>query len=197
MDCRFVLTALVALNLAMSGCAGTDFVRPAEGELVLGKTTQTEVSKKFGTPMQSGEIMKNTKQIMVSRYAYAAMGEAASYPDVIGARSMVFMFFNNVLVDQEFVSSFKKDSSDFDGGKVASIQIGKSTKAEVIALMGQPSGEAIYPVTANEKDHALVYSYSQAKGNVFDMQFYTKALLVSFDAANVVSNVEYTTSGKP
>ena len=24
MDCRFVLTALVALNLAMSGCAGTD-----------------------------------------------------------------------------------------------------------------------------------------------------------------------------
>ena len=47
MDCRFVLTALVALNLAMSGCAGTDFVRPAEGELVLGKTTQTEVSKKL------------------------------------------------------------------------------------------------------------------------------------------------------
>jgi hypothetical protein len=34
------------------------------------------------------------------------------------------------------------------------------------------------------------------KGSVFDMKFYSKSLIVSFDSNNVVTDVEYLSSGE-
>ena len=44
-------------------------------------------------------------------------------------------------------------------------------------------------------DRALVYSYTQAKGSVFNMKFHTKTLVVSYDRNNLVTDVDYSTSG--
>jgi len=182
-------------TLALSGCAGSDFVRPSEGDLVVGKSTLAEVTTKMGNPLQSGQMTKNEKPLKISKYAYAASGGESAYPGVTPARSMTFLFHEDKLVGKEFVSSFKQDSTDFDGQKVASISKGKSTKQDVVALLGKPSGEAVYPVIKNAGDDAYVYSYVQAKGTVFNMKFHNKVLLVSFNPSGVVSDVEYTTSG--
>ena len=192
---RIFASVLVALATLLSACAGTDFVRPAEGVLVLGKSTQADVTAKMGSPYQTGDLTKNEKQLKVAHYAYASTGGDSAYPEVTPARVMAFTFYNDTLTSQEFISSFKQDSTDFDGSKVPSIVKGKSTSAEVIALFGKPTGEAIYPVIKGMDDRAYIYSYSQAKGSVFNMKFHQKSLAVSFNGAGVVTDVEYVSTG--
>ena len=196
MNSRSLFVALTFAAAALSGCAGSDFVRPSEGDLVVGKATPADVTAKMGNPMQTGQLTKHEKLMKVSKYAYAATGGESAYEGVTPARSMTFLFHEDKLVGKEFVSSFKQDSTDFDGAKVSSISKGKSTRQDVVALLGKPSGEALYPVIKNVGDNAYVYSYVQAKGSVFNMKFYNKVLLVSFDSSGVVTEVEYTTSGE-
>lgn len=190
-------SAVVAtVAIALSGCAGTDFVRPAEGDLTLGKTTSAQVKAKLGDPRQTGEMTKNERQVKVMQYAYAATAGESGYPGVTPARSQAYFFYNDVLAGHEFVSSFKSDLTDFDGSKVASIAKGKSKKSEVVALLGRPSGEAIYPIIKGQDDRAIVYTYRQFKGTVFTPKFHTKSLVVSFNSADVVTDVEYTVTGE-
>jgi len=187
--------AVLALATTLAGCAGTDFVRPAEGSLVVGKSTTADVTAKLGAPYQTGELTKNEKQLKVYRYAYASTGGEAAYEGVTPARALALTFYEDKLSSQEFISSFKQDSSDFDSSKVAKIVKNKSTKAEVIALLGKPTGEAIYPVIKGMTDKALVYSYSQFKGSVFSPNVFSKMLTVSFNAQDIVTDVEFVTSG--
>lgn len=192
------LFTLLTFVMLLAGCAGTDFKRPADGDLTLGKSTPAEVTAKMGgDPMQTGELLKNEKQLKVFRYAYASTGGESTYPDVTPARSISYTFFNDILTSKEFVSSFKEDSSDFDAGKIPSIAKGKTTRKEIVALFGKPTGEAIYPVIKIPGDRAYVYGYTHVKGAPFNMQLYTKLLIVSFNKSDVVTDVEYATSGQP
>jgi len=193
---RLSLAVLTTAVIALSGCAGTDFVRPAEGDLVIGKTTPAEVSAKLGSPMQTGELTKNEQQLKVMKYAYAAAGGESGYEGVTPARAQTYYFFKDVLAGHEFASSFKSDLTDFDGKKVGSIVKGKSTKQEVAALLGKPPGEAVYPLIKGRDDRAFVYVYSQFKGTVFTPKFHSKLLLVSFNNAGIVTDVDYTVNGE-
>ena len=192
---RLLFALAVMATVALTGCAGTNFVRPAEGEIVVGKSAPAEVTKKMGDPWQSGELMKNEQNLKVTKYAYAATGGASAYPGVVPARAITFAFFNDKLVGQEFTSSFKEDLTDFDSNKVSQLVKGKTTKKEVVELFGKPTGEAIYPVIKGTKDYAYSYTYAQAKGTAFNMKFYSKSLVVSFNDAGIVSDVEYAVSG--
>jgi outer membrane protein assembly factor BamE (lipoprotein component of BamABCDE complex) len=103
---------------------------------------------------------------------------------------------SGTLVGTEFTSSFKQDGTDFDASKVSQIEKGKTTKAEVVRLLGPPSGEYVHPMTASPTERALVYLYSQTKGSAFNLQFYVKTLAVSYNEGGIVTNVEYSTQGK-
>jgi hypothetical protein len=150
----------------------------------------------MGPPRQVGELLKNEQKIKAAQYVYATVGGESLYPDVVPTRVMVFSTFNDVLVGQEFVSSFKVDATEFDEAKLQNIVKGKTTRAEVEALLGKPSGEVMYPIIKKVGEKAYVYGYSQAKGTVFNMKFYAKTLVVSLDPAGVVSDVEYSSSGE-
>ncbi|MDR0577920.1 MAG: outer membrane protein assembly factor BamE [Candidatus Accumulibacter sp.] len=189
----FIMAAAAAL--VMTGCAGTNFTRPTGDDLVLGKSSLSDVVKKMGDPRQTGELMKNDQMLKVAKYAYAAAGGESAYPGVTPARALVFTFFRDTLASHEFVSSFKQDSTDFDSQKISSIVKGKSTRQDVTALFGKPSGEAIYPVIKGSGDRAFIYTYTQVKGGIFTLKIFSKTLIVSFGNDGVVSDVEYTASG--
>lgn len=186
----------IATSAALAGCAGTNFKRPDPQALTVGTSTSSDVTKVMGAPMQVGELLKNDQKLKTTRYAYAATGGVSLYPEVVPARAMFFSTFNDVLVSQEFISSFKEDATEFDESKIKEIQKGKTTRVEVLTLIGKPTGEAIYPIIKNANDTALVYNYSHVRGSVFNMKFYAKALIVSFDKNGVVTDVEYTSSGE-
>ena len=191
---RFLLVLISAAIL--TGCAGANFKRPEPQSLMLGKSSAADVVLLMGAPLQAGELLRNNEKIRTTRYAYAEGAGTGRYPGVTPARAMVFFTFNDLLVGQEFVSSFPDDATDFDESKVSAIIKNKSTRADVLALLGKPNGEAIYPLIKSKTETGIVYSYSHAKGSVFNMKFYSKTLIVSFDAGNVVSEVDYVSSGE-
>jgi len=189
------ILAVLGLFSLLAACAGTDFVRPADSTYSLGSTTKQQILEKQGKPYRQGQVTKNNEALESFSYAYAATGGDALYSGVVSARSLGFYFSNNILVGKEFVSSFKSDASDFDESKMKAITKGVSTKEQVIALLGNPSGSYIYPLIKNKEDTAMVYQYTQAKGTAFNMKFYQKLLVISFNN-NVVTDIEYTSSGE-
>lgn len=197
MNYRNTISILITttLILLLAGCAGTNFTLP-EGKLELGKTTKIEAIQIMGKPIQTGEVLQNEKQIEQLKYAYASTGGEAAYSGVIPAKAFVLSFFENTLVGEEFTSSFKADNSDFNSDLVAKIEKGKTTRSEVIALLGKPTGAVIYPLIKSPHEKGIVYTYSQAKGSVFNMQFHNKLLTVVFDKADIVTDVQYTANGQ-
>lgn len=185
----------VSLGILLTGCAGTNFVRITDVALVLGETTYGQITARLGSPYREGVVTKNNLQIKTASYAYSAGGEAAG-EGVIAARSQGFYFYNNKLVGYEFTSSWKEDSTDFDSRKVSQIRRGSSTRNDVIRLLGDPGGKLIYPIIPNSNENAVSYLYNQTKGSVFNLKFYQKQLVVTFNRQGVVTNVEYTESGQ-
>ncbi len=190
------LFVAVTLTIMLAGCAGTNFKRPDSGVLEVGKSSLAQVTQVMGNPTQSGELLRNGEKLKVSRYAYAEGAGVGKYPGVIPARAMVFMTHKDTLVAEEFVSSFPNDATDFDESKISSIVKGKTTRAEVIALLGKANGRGVYPYIKNQGESALLYSYSHVKGSVFNMKFHNKLLAISFSQADLVSDIEYTSNGE-
>lgn len=190
------LLVIAAASAFLVGCAGTNFKRPDPAALEVGKSTAAQVAQVMGSPQQTGELLRNGEKLKSVRYAYAEGAGAGKYPGVTPARAQVFLTYNDLLVADEFVSSFPNDATDFDDSKVSAIVKGKSTRADVVSLLGNPNGRGTYPFIKNKGETAAIYSYSHVKGSVFNMKFYAKTLVVSFDANNLVTDVEYTSNGE-
>lgn len=192
---RFVL--LAALLALLAGCAGRDFVRPSSGTLQLGKSTYSQVVEQMGRRGKFGDVLKNGKNIRSVTYVFATTGGDPLEPGVIPARALLYYFHDDVLVGQQFISSFKSDHSYFDDRKIPQISKGKSTRSEVIQLMGRPSASFIFPMVKQTSGEAIGYDYRPARGGVFRrVRFYVKSLRVTFDDKDRVLDVEYETSGK-
>lgn len=189
------LAAAAAVVTLLSGCAGTDFVRPDTAQLKLGVTTSADVVKQLGAPRNEGTVLKNNVSVKTSTYAYATTGGKPLNEGVTPARATAFYFADDKLVGHEFLSSFADDNSDFNDKKVPQIIKGKSTRADVTALLGKPGGAYIFPMIDAKTGDAAVYQFQEARGSVFDMKFYRKVLIITFDTAGVVTDVALTTSG--
>ena len=190
------LSLAAVLAAALTGCAGTNFKRPDVGALEVGKSTLAQVTQTMGPPPQTGDLLRNNEKLKSSRYVYAEGAGTGKYPGVVPARAMVFLTHNDLLVVEEFISSFPNDATDFEESKVSSIVKGKTTKMEVQTMLGKPNGSAVYPFIKAKNENALIYSYAHAKGSAFNMKFYNKTLILSFDAAGLVTDVEYTSNGE-
>jgi hypothetical protein len=185
----------VAAALLLSGCAGTDFVRPDDSLLVNGRTTYAQIVARMGMPTREGTVLKNEKTIDTASYAYANVGGKALHEGVTPARAITFYFVGGMLVGREFVSSFAEDHSDFDENRVKDIIKGKTTRAELMQLFGKPGGYYIHPMIKSEKGEAAVYVFSETRGSAFNLKFFRKTLVVTFDAAGVASDVDFSSSG--
>lgn len=191
---RHALAAVIGC-IVLAGCAGTNFVRPDPQALQVGKSTAADVKRVMGPPGQTGELQRNGETLQLLRYAYAEGAGTGKYPGVVPARAMVFSTHGELLVAEEFVSSFSNDATDFDETRSQSIVKGRTTRAEVLGMLGKPNGSAIYPFVKTRGETAIIYSYAQAKGSVFDMKFHNKVLLVAFDSKDVVTEVEFVSNG--
>jgi len=191
---RRVLVVL-ALLLLSAGCAGRDFKRPALDSLAVGKATEAEIRQRFGTPYREGTVLKNNETMKILNYSYAT--SASSPPGgLIPARAQEFYLWRDVLVGHHFTSSFPNDKTDFDGAKGPQIKKGETTESAVVSLLGPPHGAYRYPLIADKAARAAVYLYQETKGTAFNPRFYHQILVVQFDPAGVVKEVEYTATGE-
>lgn len=195
MNSSFARTAVILLAALLAGCAGTQFTRVAEDALVLGQTTEAQVRARLGEPYREGVVTKNDRQTKSLSYAYANTGAEGAGDGVIAARSQGFYFHDGRLVGHEFISSWKEDSTDFDGARAAQVRKGQSTLADVERLFGRPVGRYIHPMVAGADEQAVSYLYSQTTGGAFNLKFFQKRLLVTANRQGVVTGVEYVESG--
>ncbi|MFA4846342.1 MAG: hypothetical protein WC654_07360 [Patescibacteria group bacterium] len=186
----------ISILIVLSGCAGKDFVRPTQEAFKLGKTTYSQVVQQLGEPRREGTLLKNDKNLKSITYAYAAVGGEPLEEGVIPARAMSYYFFEETLVGQEFVSSFKSDNSNFDDTKIPAIVKGKTTRSEIIQLIGRPSGSYVPPMVKATTGEALGYTYVTTRGGAFSgFKVFRKSLLISFNELDQVSETEFSSSG--
>jgi len=184
-------SVLVFVSVILTACvAGTNFVRPAEDKLVMGKSDKKQIITMMGEPTGRGEKVMNGATIDIINYAYASVGAEAVYDGVTAARSMGFMFYKDKLVGKEFTSSFKTDNTAFDIGKAKSVKKGMK-ESEVITLLGKPGGEYRYPVMEDKNGRSMVYLFTQTKG--FSSQ--SIMLKVGLDTKGNVATSEFTKVG--
>lgn len=183
--------AAVFMALAMAGCAGTKFVKPADTDLQLGKTTEQQVLAQLGKPYQEANGLSNGKAVRTLSYAYASMGNQAKNPGVTPVHGLTLVFHEGKLISKSYMSNMKEDATDFDGSKAAKIETGRTTAAQVNAMFGPAPGEAIFPAIKQPSGRALIYSYQEMRGFTPSQ----KRLTVALDLQGIVVDVDYQNQG--
>lgn len=148
----------------------------------------------MGEPFVELDAVVNNEKAQILIYMYASGLGLVDHSGGFPQRVLTLYFAEGVMVGQEFASSFADDSSEFDTTKIAAVHIGKSTRAEVIALLGRPGGEVRYPIIKNKADRGIIYSYTvnAAKHRITPSK--RTWMTVSFDANDIVSDVNFNAS---
>ncbi|HJR05553.1 MAG TPA: hypothetical protein VKA83_28160 [Methylomirabilota bacterium] len=190
--------AILAVVLAGACLLGADFSRPDPASFTLGQTTEQEIRARFGKPSGQVNARVGDKLVTTLRYAYAEARSVA-----VPVRIMAYAFHEGRLVGFDYMSSFAADQTVFDELAAKRIRRGISTRAEVLDLMGKPSGQFIYPSSyaGLPGHHADVYSHSRSEKlpSGVTLETTTKVLTVVFDEHDVVAETHLvvTTSSKP
>jgi hypothetical protein len=192
------MTWFLVLAGVLAACAGAgrDFVRPDADSLKLGQTTYAQVVQKMGEPKTVSDALRNGKQVKSIVYSYANTHGQPLEEGVTPYRGMTYSFYNDTLVGEQFVSSFKSDNSNFDDTLVDRVKKGQTTRQEVIQLFGAPSAAFIPPMIKEASGDGIGYTYQAIRGGLFSgLKPYVKALRISFDASGIVTDVEYSSQG--
>jgi len=190
--------AILAVVLAGACLLGADFSRPDPASFTLGQTTEQEIRARFGKPSGQVNARVGDKLVTTLRYAYAEARSVA-----VPVRIMAYAFHEGRLVGFDYMSSFAADQTVFDELAVKRIRRGISTRAEVLDLLGKPSGQFIYPSSyaGTPGHHADVYSHSRSEklSSGVTLETTTKVLTIVFDEHDVVAETHLvvTTSSKP
>ena len=195
---RFSRSGVLAVLLAGACLLGADFSRPDPASFTLGQTTEQEIRARFGKPSGQVNARVGDKLVTTLRYAYAEARSVA-----VPVRIMAYAFHEGRLVGFDYMSSFAADQTVFDELAAKRIRRGTSTRAEVLDLLGKPSGQFIYPSSyaGLPGHHADVYSHSRSEklSSGVTLETTTKVLTVVFDEHDVVAETHLvvTTSSKP
>ena len=185
----------ISMMFGLLGCAGREFARPDMATLRNGVTTYAQVTERFGPPYAEGSLVRNDKTVRTANYVYSSTGGKPAREGIVPTRAMAFYFYDNVLVGHEFLSSWAVDSTDFDETDRRKIIRGTTTEAEVMRLLGTPSGYEIYPMIESTSGKAAVYAYSELESSILGRKAHRKVLVVTFDGRGVVTALDFTSVG--
>lgn len=157
MNSLFRNVAIAMAVLLLPACTH-EVVRPAP-ELALGKSHYSDMVNLLGKPtFTNDDVTINDEKIRTADYYMYRFAKTSL--DNLPHRYLHLSFFNDVLVGKEYNSSYKEDSTRFDAQKAMTLVIGKSTRADVIAALGQAPGEIMYPLVKDKNGSGLVYWYT-------------------------------------
>ena len=189
---RFV--ALVVAGLCL---LGADFARPDPASFALGSTTEAEIRQRFGNPYGQTTSRVGDRIVTTLQYTYAEPRTG-----VIPARAMTYSFYDGRLVGFDYSSSFGADETAFDDKVVKRIKRGETTRTEVLAIAGPPTGQFIYPTPQATVPgrRAYVYGYSRSERLApATLETANKVLTITFDDHDVVAELSLvmTTISRP
>ena len=198
----FQAAAVIAVAIVATACAaGTGLIKRPDASFELGKTTEPEIRERYGSPRpglnRRGErtFISHGRTIKVLHYVYS---EFTPFVEKVPSRVLICYFSEGTLIGFDYSSSFSDDKTDFDESLVGGIRPDETTQADVVALLGQPTGRFIYPasVVKTPDQQAYVYSYGRTdvplawRVNPFDLgpmfTIRAKTLIILFNGGGVV-----------
>jgi hypothetical protein len=201
-----VKSALAALLAAwaLAGCAiGRNFERPDPDMLRLGQSRYAELVRRLGPPYSERLEQHHGRAVREVEYSYVTTYDPDP-PYIEGGipnRTLRLYFLDGLLVGHLFDSSWRADHTDFDLAKAPLIVKGKSTRQEVVALLGRPAGQYIYPMVDEPNNELFRYFFTAiwypkyGHGRVHRIR---KWVQVEFDPRGVVSRMDaYDSSRDP
>jgi hypothetical protein len=193
----FACVRFVALVVAGLCLLGADFARPDPASFALGSTTEAEIRQRFGNPYGQTTSRVGDRVVTTLQYTYAEPRTG-----VIPARAMTYSFYEGRLVGFDYSSSFGADENAFDEKVVKRIKRGETTRTEVLAIAGPPTGQFIYPTPQATVPgrRAYVYGYSRSERLApATLETANKVLTITFDDHDVVAELSLvmTTISRP
>lgn len=197
----------VTLLLGACGSIGRDFPAPGKDDMALGQMTPADARKRFGEPFRRTVLASSggTANVQANDERPASLRPASvdgvtqvwtyTYAVSSGSRSMLLTFWNDRLVFHNFASSFSDQSTDFDEAKVGQIRRGATSYADVVALLGKPSGQGIFPVIVGRGHRLVIYQFSKSNAQTRLVRF--KRLELAVDARDVVVDYYLTAIDQP
>ncbi len=156
---RFPMRMALATMALLAAACTQGFMRPAREALVPGQAHYADVVRALGRPtFRNEDVTVNGEHITTADY-YTYRFPRSSLDDS-PHRYLHCSFFKGVLVGEEYNSSFPEDATRFDPDKAHLLAIGRSTRTDVVAALGPPSGEIMYPLVKDRDGRGLVYWYT-------------------------------------
>lgn len=165
---RFGLIGGAVAGLTACASLGKEYPADKVANIKVGVTSAAEIERWFGPSWNhsthttkkdsAGHDLPSPAVFQVTNYFFGKpLSGDGVLPSVQPRRWLNTIAIDGVVIAYYSASSFKADSSDFDVSLTSMLKKGKTTEAEVIAALGNPSGRGIYPYAASPKGHALFY----------------------------------------
>lgn len=182
----------LATALLLTGCAspttGINFNGKAVSSLVLGTTTKDEVVKTVG-PLDKTEVFTAKKDgagkdlpnpivVEYADYYFTDNSATAAEKNMRATRYLTVFFIDSKLASYRLSSNFSGEGTNFDEAKVSKVSKGMA-ESDVIAMMGQPSGRAMYPFAREVGGTTMTYHLVGL--NPTTGKIHTKTFLVNLD----------------
>jgi outer membrane protein assembly factor BamE (lipoprotein component of BamABCDE complex) len=190
------LLMLLVTSLFLTACGGPNFIRPQSDELVLGSTSFSQVTAKMGEPSKTAALSVNNVPVKSATYSHA---HAVPFSTILAFKTLVCVFDRDILVSYDYASSFQEEraATSINDALVKGLANG-DTKSKVIATLGRPGGEAIYPVANPKGSSVLRYTYLESYRVPFlpTPRITKKIVTVKLDSNEVVTEIS-TVESKP
>jgi len=192
MSMNYRLSVLVLVCLTSVGCFT---LNPPTG-IVPGVTTYDEMIEFYGSPHGTNTLTMNDEEVnLIDYFVYSSQRDV--FRDVSPNKELAIYFMNNIVVGYKFTSSYTKDSTKYRVANIDNIKKGETTCDQVKEKFGTPYGAYIYPMIENKEEKAMVYWYTETKGNHFSgFTQHIKELVLPYNDKGVITEVIYTSSKK-
>ena len=146
---------LPVLLLAACGSQFNDIKQTNTSAIRLGVSSIADVKSHLsGGRMVEDDITINGKTVHYVNFAH--IKSAMFFGMEAQSRYLTYLFYDGKLVGIEKSSRFDEDSTKFDIEKAKIVKDGE-TREQVVSLLGQPSGEFLYPIAKNPGDTGIAY----------------------------------------
>lgn len=182
-----------AALLALAACQSTDASFDAAGAraLQVGVTTSAELRARFGEPDARQSERTAELASIVQHYRFARGSTAGGE-----AKSLAVELVDGRVRGWLFDSSFEADSTDFDLEASGALELGRTTRAEALALLGPPSGEMRLPSAlarallgervASGAQEVLAWRHTTLQRELVLLRSSARTLALAFDAEGLL-----------